>query len=390
MLPAPSDFDYKEKLSFLAEWFDLQSGRDKKFLMNYYPCDRTVELFDRERNRIYLRRATCEKLDAEDVFVGNTVRVYGRQIKITDYADCRTKKIIGKSKEHTFAILKPFAVAELGEVITQIEDRGFRITRLRMCNLTRKEALDFYETKKGDAYLPFIVEHCVSGPIVALELVGDNAIERWKSILGPEDPAEARKTAPGSLRAIYGLERASNAFHASENPEEAVREACFFFPQGIDRKPPSSTAQLKNATCCVIKPHAVEEKKLGYILSAITESKFKITAMQMFHLDSCNADEYLEVYKGVVSDYHALLMSFLDGPCVALEISGKSDDMDVHGEFRRFAGPPDSEVARQIRPNTLRARFGIDKYHNAVHCTDLIEDTVLELEYFFKILDGNS
>lgn len=119
------------------------------------------------------------------------------------------------------------------------------------------------------------------------------------------------------------------------------------------------------------------------------EAGFKITAMQMFHLNNANADEFLEVYKGVVSDFHALLLSFLDGPCVALEISGVKEDTDVHGDFRRFAGPSDSEVARQIRPDTLRARFGNSKYNNAVHCTDLPEDTVLELEYFFKILDND-
>lgn len=80
-------------------------------------------------------------------------------------------------------------------------------------------------------------------------------------------------------------------------------------------------------------------------------------------------------------------MSYLDGPCVALEISGKSEDMDVHREFRLLTGPP-GQIAKQIRPHTLRARFGISRYRNAVHCTDLPEDTVLELEYFFKILDG--
>lgn len=379
--------DYNYKLSFLAEWFDFESAYQKKFLMNFYPCDNTVELYDRDLNRIYLKRATCEKLNPKNVFVGNTVRLYGRQIKITDYADCKTKRIIGKTKEHTFAILKPHAVEQLGEVISQIEDGVFQISRLRMCNLERKEALDFYEAKKGDAFLPFMVEYLVSAPIVALELVGDNAIERWKEVVGPTDPAEARKTAPGSLRAIYGLEKASNAFHAADNHEEASREACFFFPQGIDRRPPPSTARFKNSTCCVIKPHILSEGKLGYVLSAICEAKFKITAMQMFYLSNASADEFLEVYKGVVSDFNALLLSFLDGPCVALEISG-GEDVDVHQEFRKFAGPADSEVARQIRPHTLRGQFGNDKYNNAVHCTDLPEDTVLELEYFFKILDS--
>lgn len=383
------DFDYTDKLSFLAEWFDPPAGRFKKFLLNYFPCDRTLELYDRELNRLYLRRATCEKLDLKDVFVGNTVRVYGRQIKITDYADCRTKNIVGKAAEHTLAILKPHAVEKLGEVISQIERHGFRVTLLRMCNLTRKETLDFYESKKGDAFLPFMVEYLVSGPIVALELVGENAVERWKEVLGPTDPQEAKVNAPNSLRALYGVKRDTNAFHGADSPEEAAKEKEFFFPQTSDRKPPPSTVLLKNSTCCVIKPHAILEGKMGYILKAIMENDFQITAMQMFYLSNTNADEFLEVYKGVVSDFHALLSSFIDGPCVALEISGKKEDMEVHGEFRRFAGPADSEVARQIRPHTLRARFGNDKYKNAVHCTDLPEDTALELEYFFKILDSN-
>lgn len=388
MATSNEDLDYNYKLSFLAEWFDFQSGYDKMFLMNFYPCDSTVELFDRHTNRIYLKRATCERVDAKDVYVGNTVRLYGRQIKITDYADCKTRCIIGKTKEHTLAILKPHAVEKLGEVITQIEDREFQISRLRMCKLLRKEALDFYESKKGDAFLPFMVEYMVSGPIVALELVGDNAVERWKEVIGPTDPAEARRTSPASLRAMYGLEKASNAFHAADKHEEAVREACFFFPQGVERDPPQSTAEFKNSTCCVIKPHIMREGKLGYILSAITECSFKITAMRMFYLNNANAEEFLEVYKGVVSDFHALMLSFLDGPCVVLEVSGKRDDIDVHQEFRKFAGPSDSEVARQIRPNTLRARFGNDKFNNAVHCTDLPEDTNLELEYFFRLLDS--
>lgn len=381
------EFDYTEKLSFLAEWYDPPTGRLTKFILNYFPCDRTLELFDRKLHRVYLKRAACEKLDGKDVFVGNTVRVYGRQIKITDYADCKTRRVVGKAAEHTFAILKRHAVEKLGEVISHIEKKGFRITLLRMCNLTRKEALDFYEKKKGDAFLPFMVEYLVSGPIVALELVAENAVARWRELVGPCDPEEARQSAPESLRALYGVKRDSNAFHVSASHEEVARETEFFFPLNPERSTLSSTATFKNTTCCVIKPHAIEEGKMGYIISAIMEKGFKITAMQMFYLSNSNADEFLEIYKGVVNDFHSLLLSFIDGPCVALEIAGREDDVDVHGEFRRFAGPTDSEVARQIRPKTLRAKFGNDKYENAVHCTDLPEDTVLELEYFFKILD---
>jgi len=57
-------------------------------------------------------------------------------------------------------------------------------------------------------------------------------------------------------------------------------------------------------------------------------------------------------------------------------------------EFREFAGPADSEIARYLRPKSLRAKFGLNKVENAVHCTDLPEDGVLEAEFFFNVLQS--
>ncbi|KAK5647212.1 hypothetical protein RI129_002104 [Pyrocoelia pectoralis] len=386
-LKGDDDYDYKDRLAFLGDYFDYEAALHKNFLINFYPCDNTVEIFDRDMNRIYLKRAACEGIHMNDMFVGNKVRIYGRQIDLTDYADCYTRDRIGKVKEHTFALIKPGVINKLGEIITQIEDRQFQICHMVMCTLSRKEALNFYEFRKGDSFLPFMLEHIVSGPSVALELVGIDCIDRWRKEIGPRDPAEARTSAPESLRALYGSELASNGFHGADDHEKAVRSACIFFPKGIDAKPPPSTAQINNSTLCMIKPHAIKEKKLGPILSAILDNpKFKITAMQMIYMSTPNADEFLEVYKGVVSDFHAFMLSYLDGPLVALEISTKIDGVNTHEEFRKFAGPSDSDIARQIRPNTLRGMFGVSKYKNAVHCTDLPEDTQLELEYIFKIL----
>jgi len=58
--------------------------------------------------------------------------------------------------------------------------------------------------------------------------------------------------------------------------------------------------------------------------------------------------------------------------------------------FRTLVGPHDPEVAKHLRPSTLRAKFGIDRVKNAIHCTDLPEDGLLEVEYFFNILYGRS
>lgn len=100
-------YDYKDKLCFFGEWFDYDAAFHKNLLINYYPADNTVELFDHDLHRIFLKRTACEGVDLDDMFAGNRIRVYGRQIKILKYADCATERIIGKAKEHTFAILKP-------------------------------------------------------------------------------------------------------------------------------------------------------------------------------------------------------------------------------------------------------------------------------------------
>lgn len=69
---------------------------------------------------------------------------------------------------------------------------------------------------------------------------------------------------------------------------------------------------------------------------------------------------------------------------MALEIHAT----DAPRTFREFCGPADPEIARHLRPATLRALYGKNKVQNAVHCTDLPDDGILEVQYFFKILDG--
>ncbi|XP_057657752.1 nucleoside diphosphate kinase 7 [Diorhabda carinulata] len=379
------NYDFNDKLNFLGEWFDYDTAYQKKFIISFYPYDNTIEIYDKEARKMYLKRTKSDEICMEDMFVGNTVRIYSRQIKLTGYGDCFTQKYIGKMREKTLAILKPTVIDKLGKIINIIQENNFHISKLRMCHLTTKEALDFYAKIKGDTVLPFILEVIVSGPIVALELVGENAVQRWQDLMGPDNPVEARKTSPNSLRAIYGQDsRPTNGFHGSNTVEDGITESDFFFSnQDVT---PTSIVTLENSTCCVIKPHAIQEGKLGNIITSIMESHFLITGAVMLYLSKANADEFLEVYKGVVSDYNALLLSFLDGPCVVLGISGKNNEMNVHEEFRRFAGPSDADIAKQIRPNSLRAKYGCDKYKNAVHCTDLPEDTVIELEYIFKVL----
>ena len=72
-----------------------------------------------------------------------------------------------------------------------------------------------------------------------------------------------------------------------------------------------------------------------------------------------------------------MVSQLIAGPLIAMEVTGKG--ADTLGQFREFAGPSDPALAKQIRPNSLRSRYGEDKVKNAVHCTDLPEDGILEV-----------
>lgn len=72
----------------------------------------------------------------------------------------------------------------------------------------------------------YLVNYLTSGPIVALELLGDHAITHWQEVMGPEDSREAIAKEPTSLRACYGTDNIHNAVHGSEN-EEAAERVCF-------------------------------------------------------------------------------------------------------------------------------------------------------------------
>ncbi len=80
--------------------------------------------------------------------------------------------------------------------------------------------------------------------------------------------------------------------------------------------------------------------------------------------------------------YHDVVEELSSGPVVAMEVRQE----DAVNSFRKLCGPIDPEIATHLRPDTLRSKFGTTTVQNAVHCTDLPEDGLLEVEYFFNIL----
>jgi len=130
--------------------------------------------------------------------------------------------------QRTFAIVKPDAVAagNAGNIIALIEKSGFKILAMRMQHLTRKEAEGFYAVHKGKGFFDELIEFMTEAPIVLLALEREDAVAKWREVMGATDPAKA---AEGTVRKLYGTNIGRNASHGSDSPENASIELAWFF-----------------------------------------------------------------------------------------------------------------------------------------------------------------
>ncbi|XP_014459418.1 nucleoside diphosphate kinase 7 isoform X2 [Alligator mississippiensis] len=363
-----------DRFAFIAEWYDPNASLFRRFELLYYPKDGSVEMYDVKNHRTFLKRTKYDDLHLEDLFIGNKVTVFSRHLSLVDYGDQYTARKLGSRKERTLALIKPDAGPRIGELIDIIINAGFTITKAKMMVLSRKEAMDFYVDHQSRPFYNELLQFITSGSIVAMEILGDDAVSKWKMLLGPANSGVAQTEAPDSIRATFGIDGIRNAAHGPDSIASAAQELELFFPSGGGRGPANS-AKFINCTCCIIKPHAVNEGLPGKIIKAILDEGFEISALQMFNLERATVEEFYEIYKGVVAEYTEMVTELCLGPCIALEIIQPNPPKI----FRDFCGPSDPEIARHLRPGTLRALFGKNKIQNAVHCTDLPEDGLLEI-----------
>ena len=131
---------------------------------------------------------------------------------------------------YTFAMIKPQACRKnhVGPILAMINQAGFRISAIRSTKLTRDEAEKFYEMHRGKPFYEGLIDFMSSGPIIALYLEKENAIEDFRKLIGNTDPAKAEE---GTIRKLFAESVQRNAIHGSDSVENAVREADFFFNQ---------------------------------------------------------------------------------------------------------------------------------------------------------------
>ena len=114
----------------------------------------------------------------------------------------------------------------------------------------------------------------------------------------------------------------------------------------------------------------------------ILNEGFEISALEMFHFSKATIEEFYDVYKQVLPEYVPQIEQFISGPSIVLEVR----QANVVKTFREMVGPSDPEIAKYLRPDTIRAKFGFDRVRNAVHCTDLPEDGVIEVRQSYYLI----
>ena len=130
--------------------------------------------------------------------------------------------------ERTLAIVKPDAVRRgfIGDILKRIEASGLKLRALKLMHLTRAQAERFYEVHKERPFYGSLCDYMTSGPVVIAVLEGDNAILRWRELMGATDPKKAN---PGTIRKDFGIDVEQNAAHGSDAAETAAREVAFYF-----------------------------------------------------------------------------------------------------------------------------------------------------------------
>ena len=130
--------------------------------------------------------------------------------------------------EKTLVFIKPdaFKGHHTGDIIKLYEEKGLHLLAMRLMKMTKEVAAKHYEEHIGRPYYKELETFMLSGPIVAMVLAGDDAIQKVRDLNGKTDPKEA---APGTIRQLYAASKGENAVHASDSPESAAREIHIFF-----------------------------------------------------------------------------------------------------------------------------------------------------------------
>ena len=128
----------------------------------------------------------------------------------------------------TFFMIKPDGVQRnlVGEIISRVEAKGFSITKIKMMTISKELAEEHYGEHKNKPFFNDLVSFITSGPVVAMQVEGENVVLQIRNLMGATNPSEST---PGSIRGDLATELDKNVVHGSDSDESAERELSLFF-----------------------------------------------------------------------------------------------------------------------------------------------------------------
>ncbi len=235
-------------------------------------------------------------------------------------------KPAAKDSRHTLALIRPSALAKYkDDVLEKIKSSGFEIAMARQVQLDRQDAEDFYSEQRDQPFFEELVAEMISGPLMVLCLVKDDAIASWRNMLGPKEK-ESIKAATGTLRNEFDVAETSvNSLHGASTPEQVQKELARFFPM--------------EQTVAALKPNLSAEQK-AEIKKKIEESGFLIAGKKSERLTEEIARE---MYKNSADKayYQELVNMMTEGETEILVLSRENA---IEG-WREYIGDVDPAKA---------------------------------------------
>ena len=130
--------------------------------------------------------------------------------------------------EKTFIMIKPDGVERgvIGEIISKVEKKGFKVTQARLFEPSRELVEKHYMEHEGKPFFKSLIEYIGSGPVMAMQIEGESVVEVMRLMIGDKDPKIA---IPGTIRGDYASSMTTNVIHGSDSVESAQRELGLWF-----------------------------------------------------------------------------------------------------------------------------------------------------------------
>ena len=251
-------------------------------------------------------------------------------MKIVAYSDTKTSKKLINGMEVSALILDSRITSQWGQVITTAENLGLFVTDLKSVVL------------KGDGSIS----------LIAL-FRGDSCQRHIQSI------------------DVNGVQTITN-----ENEVSSLREDFFSSNTG-------TTATLDSCSLLFVKPSLVKQQSVGAVIQKLLDTGYELSAILSVALDRATATEFLAKYEGVYTESLDLhILEFSGGVGIAIEVRSEN----AVPNLRKTCGPWDVDMARELFPESLRGKYGVDNVRDGVYCCDLEGSGGEECRYFFEVL----